>query len=239
MSSPRHLLRRRIVVLAAAVAIGGALASPLIDSAVASHAERKIATAFQEATGTPQEPEVTVHGFPVLKQVARGRFDRVDIAAQGIPADSRRPLPISRLDVAMDGVTASADARAARARAASATAYVSYKDLSRTLGLDVGPATAPGRVQGSLLLPFGETVTVTATVKVGHGNAIAFENVKITGVSLPAGMRETLAGAFEHPVPLRNLPAGLHLTSLTTGQQGLEARFDGQNVAFQPSGEGA
>ncbi|MET9556086.1 DUF2993 domain-containing protein [Streptomyces sp. NPDC006645] len=239
MSSPRHLRRRRITVLTAAIAFGGAVASPLIDSAVANRAEYKIATAFQEATGTPREPEVTVHGFPALTQVARGRLDRVDIAAQGIPADSQRPLPISQLDVAMDGLTASADAQAARARTASATAYVSYEDLSRTLGVEVGPAAAPGRVQGSLPLPLGETAKVTATVKAGHGNAITFENVKITGASLPAGMREILTGAFEHPVPLRNLPAGLHLSSLTTGQQGLEARFDGRNVSFQPSGKAA
>ena len=239
MSAPRHPRRRRIMMLTAAVAIGGTLVSPLIDSAVANHAEHKIATAFQDATDTPQEPEVTVHGFPVLTQVARGRLDRVDIAAQDIPADSQRPLPISQLDVAMNGVTASTDAQTTRARTASATAYVSYKDLSQALGVEVGPSAAPGRDQGSLPLPLGETATVTATVKAGHGNAIAFEDVKITGVSLPAGIRQSLTGAFEHPVPLRNLPAGLHLTSLTTGQQGLEARFDGQNVSFEPSGKAA
>lgn len=42
------------------------LAAPLMDSAVTSGAERKVAAAFQNATDTPQEPKVTIHGFPVL-----------------------------------------------------------------------------------------------------------------------------------------------------------------------------
>lgn len=50
----------------AALAITATLAAPLMDSAVTSGAERKVAAAFQNATDTPQEPKVTIHGFPVL-----------------------------------------------------------------------------------------------------------------------------------------------------------------------------
>ena len=50
----------------AALVNAATLAAPLMDSAVTSGAERKVAAAFQDATDTPQEPKVTIHGFPVL-----------------------------------------------------------------------------------------------------------------------------------------------------------------------------
>ncbi|MGQ4479157.1 hypothetical protein [Streptomyces sp. SAS_276] len=41
-----------------------------MDSAVANGAGRKVAAASQDTTDTPQGPRVTIHGFPVLAQVA-------------------------------------------------------------------------------------------------------------------------------------------------------------------------
>ncbi|WP_369188534.1 hypothetical protein [Streptomyces sp. R08] len=41
-----------------------------MDSAVANGAKCEVAAAIQDATGTPQEPRVTIRGFPVLAWVA-------------------------------------------------------------------------------------------------------------------------------------------------------------------------
>ncbi len=50
--------------------IAATLAVPLMDSAVANGAGRKVAAALQDAPDTPQGPRVTIHRFPVLAQVA-------------------------------------------------------------------------------------------------------------------------------------------------------------------------
>ncbi|MGW1781183.1 hypothetical protein ACWCQQ_18865 [Streptomyces sp. NPDC002143] len=36
------------------------------------------------------------------------------------------------------------------------------------------------------------------------------------------------------PIPLRNVPKGLHLRSVTTAEDGIGARFTGRSVAFRP-----
>ncbi|MFJ4632172.1 LmeA family phospholipid-binding protein [Streptomyces sp. NPDC088847] len=65
-----------------------------MDSAAANGAERRVAAAFQDATDTPQEPRVTIHGFPVLAQVAgsrsHGRRVRTRVHA-GTGETNRRP----------------------------------------------------------------------------------------------------------------------------------------------------
>ncbi|MGW6463631.1 LmeA family phospholipid-binding protein [Streptomyces rubiginosohelvolus] len=234
MNLTRPLRRRRAAVGAAAVLASIVLASPLIDLAVTGRAEGKVSEAFREASGAQQDPKVSVHGFPVLLQVAHGRLDRVDISAQDIPADAGRALPITRLDMRLHGLTAPADASAARSQEATADAYLSYDDLSDALGLRVGPAASPGRIQGSLPLPLGQTADVSAAVAAGPGNTVTFEQVKITGTSLPEGLQDLLTTTFEQPIPLKNIPSGLHLTSLTADERGLQGHFEGQDVAFPP-----
>ncbi|MFE6456630.1 DUF2993 domain-containing protein [Streptomyces cinereoruber] len=234
MTPIRSLRHRRAAVCVASVVAGSVLAASLADLAVADRAERKLAEAFREATGARQGPQVSVHGFPVLPQVAHGRLDRVDVSAQDIPADSQRALPITRLDMRLDGLTAPADASAARAYEATASAYLSYDDLSGALGFRVGPASSPGRIQGNLPLPMGQSATVGAAVEAGQDNTITFKDVKITGASLPEGLQALLTRAFERPIALQNIPAGLRLTSLTADEQGLRGDFKGRDVSFSP-----
>lgn len=71
---------------------------------------------------------MTIQGFPILTQVTWGRLDQADTAAEDITADETRPPTIITLDVTMDGLTAPADAQAARAHEATATALVSYQE---------------------------------------------------------------------------------------------------------------
>ena len=82
-------------------------------------------------------------GFPVLAQVASGTLRQVDVTAHDIPADgSERPLPVTELDLT---VRRSDDGSQARADSAEATAYLSYSDVSGTLGLEVSRGAAPTR----------------------------------------------------------------------------------------------
>ncbi|MDR6979973.1 hypothetical protein J2X68_006711 [Streptomyces sp. 3330] len=207
-----------------------------VDRLVAARVESRTAKAFQEGMGTPARPEVHVRGFPVLTQAASGTLRRVDITARDIPADgSARPLPLSELDLRLDGLTRSDDGSEARARSAAATARLSYRDVSDALGPEVSRGEGPGRISAELLLPLGGgRVTVTTTVSAASGNRIAFDDFQVEGGALPAAGEALLDRAFEQPIPLRNIPEGLTLRSVTTTATGLEARFTGRSVTFRP-----
>ena len=182
--SPRRPRRRRVAVALVAV-VTLALLPVAADRAVAARIELRTAKAFQQGMGTPLPPEVHVRGFPVITQAASGPLRHVDITAHDIPArGTTRPLPVSELSLRLDGLTKSEDDSEARARSAEATAFLSYTDVSNTLGLEISQGGRPGRVRAVVLLPFGKEVTVTTTVSVASGNRIAFKNFEVAGSPL-------------------------------------------------------
>ncbi|MEU0426173.1 DUF2993 domain-containing protein [Streptomyces canus] len=232
-ATPRR--RRRPVVVGAALA--ALTLVPLAADRVASaRVESSTAKAFQQGMDTPERPEVHVRGFPVLTQLASGTLRHVDITAHDMPADgSARPLPVSRLDLALDGLSKSDDDTEALARSAEATAYLSYRDVSHALGLEVSQGTRPGRINASVPLPLGSEVTVAAAVSAVSGNRVAFTDFEVRG-GTTAITRALLDKVFEDPVQVRDIPEGLHLRSVTPTASGLSARFSGKSVTFRPSG---
>ncbi|MFJ7075427.1 DUF2993 domain-containing protein [Streptomyces sp. NPDC098781] len=228
---------RRPVALVTAALVAFALLLVGVDRAVAARIESRTAKAFQQGMGTPRAPEVHVRGFPVLTQAASGPLDRVDITAHDIPAHgTSRPLKVSELALRLEGLTKSDDDSEARARRARATAFLSYPDVSDSLGLEIAQGDRPGRVSAVVLLPFGRQVTVTTTVSAVSGNRIAFKDFEVTGGALPAAGNAVLDKVFQQPIQLRNIPDGLRLRSITTTAYGLRAHFSGSSVTFRPDG---
>ncbi|MFF1447668.1 DUF2993 domain-containing protein [Streptomyces sp. NPDC058274] len=223
---------RKYVV--AAVALAGMSAAA--DRAALAWTEHSTADAFQDAQGLTSKPEVTVHGFPVLTQLAGGTLDRVDIEESDIPAgqDGRR-MPVTRLKVRLDRLRRSSDASAAHAASAEATAFVSYRDLSEALGLDVRYSDdsrkgAP-RIEAGTDLPLVGEATASARVAVAGADTIAFRSVRVEG-ALPASLKADLSGVLERELKLDGVPAGLALKSLTTTPDGLTATLSGKDVTF-------
>ncbi|MDX2915909.1 LmeA family phospholipid-binding protein [Streptomyces griseiscabiei] len=239
-STPRpHRRRRRPLAIAAASLAALVLAPVAVDGAVAARIESRTAEAFQKGMGTPARPEVEVHGFPVIAQAATGTLDRVDITAHDIPADdSDRPLPVTELSLELDGLTKSDDDSQAHARTAEATAFLSYADLSDALGLEISRGYGTDRVRARVLTTLGFEVTATTTVSAASGNRVAFEDFRVAGrVALPEAGEKLLDRIFAEPVPLRNIPEGLHLRSVTPTDKGLTARFSGRSVTFHPDAD--
>ncbi|MFF4507997.1 DUF2993 domain-containing protein [Streptomyces sp. NPDC001401] len=230
--APPSRSRRSAFVAGAALAV--LILIPLaVDRVAAAHAQARTATAFKEGMGTPERPEVHVHGFPVVTQLASGTLRHVDITAHDLPADGAdRPLPVSRLDLDLHGLTKSDDDSAARARSAEATAFLSYPDVSGALGLEVSQGAGPGRISAKVQLPFGDEATVTTTVSAVSGNRIAFGKFTVAGGALPSAGEALLDKVFARPIQLRNIPEGLRLRSVTTTATGLAARFSGKSVTF-------
>ncbi|GAA3810065.1 hypothetical protein GCM10022403_049940 [Streptomyces coacervatus] len=226
--------RSRRPAFVAGAALAALILVPLaVDRVAAARAQARTATAFQQGMGTPERPDVRIHGFPVLTQLASGTLRHVDITAHDLPAaGADRPLPVSRLDLDLDGLTKSDDDTEAQARSAEATAFLSYPDLSAALGLEVSRGAGPGRIGAKVQLPFGGAATVTTTVSAASGNRIAFGRFTVVGGALPAAGEVLLDKVFTRPIQLRNIPDGLHLRSVTTTATGLSARFSGRSVTF-------
>ncbi|WNZ07009.1 hypothetical protein [Streptomyces sp. 11x1] len=50
----------------------------------------------------------------------------------------------------------------------------------------------------------------------------------------PPPAESLLDKALDEPVPLQNVPGGLRLRSVTTTEDGIDARFTGSSLTFRP-----
>lgn len=233
--SPPAPKRRRLVVAAVSLAVL-MVGAVVVDRLAAARVESRTAEAFQEGMGTAEPPSVHVGGFPVLTQLAGGNLRHVDLTAHDIPAEgTSRPLRVTRLTVGLDGLKASGSAGEAHARSVEATAFLSYEDLSDALGLDVSQGDGRGRIDAKVALPFVGDVTVSVAVSAATGDRMAFRDVRVAEGDLLPPLKALLDKAMEEPVPLRNIPEGLHLRSVATTESGIEVRFTGRSVTFRPA----
>jgi len=230
---PRRIRRRGRVLIAALAAI------PLLglgsDYGVRVYAESQTAQAFQDATGAATAPEVHIRGFPFLTQIARGTLDQVDISAKQIPAGTDSPVPISKLDAHMTKLKRSSDANTAHAGSATATAFISYQDLTSALGLDVKEGSAPGQITATLSVPLAGDISVNAELTKGGPTTIAFKVLGISADNLPESLRNSINKTFQKKIPLQNLPQGLTLDRISTESSGISVKLSGHDVTFKTS----
>ncbi|MFD5593932.1 DUF2993 domain-containing protein [Streptomyces griseorubiginosus] len=231
--SPPTRTRQRVIIVAASLVtllVGGVTA----DRIATARTESRTAEAFQDGMETAERPSVHVSGFPVLNQLAAGSLDHVSLTAHDIPADgTTRPLPVTKLTVGMDGLKTSGSADEAHADSVTATAFLSYADVSSALGVQVSQGAEPGRVDATASLPLVGDVTVSAAVSAASGNRIAFTDVRTEQGELLPPLQSLLGKALIEPIPLRNVPDGLRLRSVTTTEDGIDARFTGRSVTFR------
>ncbi|MFD3587376.1 DUF2993 domain-containing protein [Streptomyces sp. NPDC058683] len=238
-ASPPSRRRKHLIVVAASLAalLAGAV---VVDRMAAARAESRTAEAFQDGMGTAERPSVHVGGFPVLTQLAGGSLRHVDLTARDIPADdTTRPLPVTKLTVGLDGLKTSGGAEEAHARSVDATAFLSYEDLSDALGVTVSQGDGSGRVNATADLPVIGEVTMSTAVAAASGNRIAFTGIRAVQGDLLPPLKAVVDEALAEPLPLRNIPEGLRLRSVTTTESGIEARFTGRSVTFRPGSSSA
>ncbi|KOY55558.1 hypothetical protein ADK59_24175 [Streptomyces sp. XY332] len=189
-----------------------------------------------EGSGRRMRPWRPARGFPVLTQLAEGSLSHVDLTARDIPAGgSTRPLPVTKLSVGLDGLRTSGSADESHARRVEATAFLSYEDVSAALGVSLSRGDEPGRINATASLPLAGDVTVSGAVSAAKGDRIAFTDVRTVQGELIPPLKALLDKALEEPVPLENVPKGLHLRSVTTTENGIDARVTGHSVTFRPS----
>ncbi|MER5972477.1 DUF2993 domain-containing protein [Streptomyces sp. NPDC002055] len=144
------------IALKAVVAVVVAMAFLVVaDRWAVLYAEQKTQEKLKDSLHLATEPDVTVHGFPFLTQVADKRLDKVDIAIPDVAADrvSLARVEASASDVQLQGDLPTSIKGAVIGRM-QGSVLLSFDDLNRELGSSQVRFTEMGRssvrAEGSL-----------------------------------------------------------------------------------------
>lgn len=201
----------------------------VVDRGGAYLAGRLAAARLQDSAGLATRPDVSVTGFPFLTQLLRGRYQRIEVVASGVPAGTARlrtlsatlrdvRLPLSSL---LSGNVASVPVGQLDARA-----LLAYDELTRRSGsreLTFAPAGNEVRVTGSVRV-LGRTLSAAAlsTVALDGGSVSVVGRSFRTGngvadAVLTAGLRDKL----DLRVDVSRLPYGLAVRSVAVEPNGI------------------
>jgi LmeA-like phospholipid-binding len=197
-------------------------------------AERTAGDTIQTSQDLPSRPDVDIAGFPFLTQLAAGDFDQVTITAHDVPVGRGTRLQVGRLRVVLDRVKVTRNFSRVTADTADAMASISFADLSRALGIDVGYAGS-GRIRASKSVAvLGTSVHAALTSRPTLVNgALAFTRTTIANVGeLGGDATSALNQVFDRTVPLQNLPFDIRVKSLTVDSGGIHIAFAGKDLVY-------
>ncbi|GIG28489.1 hypothetical protein Cma02nite_10890 [Cellulomonas marina] len=195
-----------------------------------------VALAVAEAVpGARGEPEVVVHGWPVLTQLVAGRLERVDVRLDGATLDGVDVTDVSgRLRGVSTGVAPTAEDAVLHATVpvASLQALVDEQvDVDTELAVRDGALTADLEV---LRLPvrveLGLRVEDARLLVDVVGGTVASARVDVD--DLPGVLASRVQGL---EVPVAGLPAGLALTDAEVVADGVRVRAAGTDVVLTAS----
>ena len=211
-----------VAVLLALVVVGDRVAASAAERTIAD----RVAADLQGATGVT----TTIHGVPVLTQVAKGSLDQVTVTADQVPASG---LTLDDLTVELYGVSTTSPRTADRV---DATASVSTEQLQAKLGSDwtvkVDGDALVASTQALGLLPVDARVVPTVR---GGKLALDLDTVKVVGVevqgdSVPSAVHERIDALVSS---VGALPLGLTLTGVDVTPAGVTLQASGTDVALQ------
>ncbi|MCW2615932.1 MAG: hypothetical protein JWN08_2926 [Frankiales bacterium] len=199
------------------------------DRASAALASRALADELQRSGGLSARPTVDVGGFPFLTQAVGGRYDRIEVRAEDVPAGEVR---LAGLEAVLNGVQVplgdalSGSVAAVPVDRVDARVRLAYDVLARRSGgrrLSVAPAGARVRVTGSVEV-LGQTVSATALSRValdGDVVVVTAESFEVGNGVANAVLSRALGDRFDLRVPVRGLPYGLRVEQVSVEPDGV------------------
>jgi hypothetical protein len=198
-------------------------------------AERTAGHTIQSSQKLSDRPSVQVSGFPFLTQLAAGAFDQVTVTARDVPVGERvHLLDISRIKVVLHKVTVARDFSRVSAETANATANVSFAELGRTLGIDVGYAGS-GRIKATKKVTvLGNTVQGSVTTRPALvDGALSFTATAVNGAGeLRDQVTSVLNSVFDLAVPLDGIPFKIRVRSLQVDGSGVHIELTGSHLTY-------
>jgi hypothetical protein len=202
-------------------------------------AERVVASKVQSSQGLTSRPSVHIEGFPFLTQVIANRYQAVRLDANDLTVGDRtKRVTLDLLDARLTGVRATNHFSGVTAQQVTATAKISFPELSRLLGVPIS-YQAGGRVQASKSVTvLGQTITgtVSARVSVPGGDTLGFSDVRVgiadTAIQLPQSAVNELSAVFSQQLSLTGLPFRLRVQRFDTSSQGISVTASASDVTL-------
>lgn len=197
------------------------------------YAEREVAARLAADQDLAVTPDVDVAGFPFLTQALARRFDEVTATTRDVVVrDGDAELRLARLQVTLSDVTTDRDLSRVDAARGRAVATVSYAELGRLTGLEVGYA-GDGRVRGGRDVEvLGQTFTPNVVVRPRlTDGTLRFTEAAAEG-SLPPAVTAVVASAFDVDLPVDGLPFDVRPESVDATEAGLRLRLSGRDLSY-------
>ncbi|MBW3639591.1 MAG: DUF2993 domain-containing protein [Actinobacteria bacterium] len=210
------------------------------DRVAAGFAARTVASKLQSAAGLPERPDVDIAGVPFLTQAVAGRYERVEVSADAVPAGE---LSFAELTATLTGVQVplsdvrTGDVDEVPVDMVDAQILLAYDELSRRSGnrrLTVTSAGDRVRVTGSVQV-LGRTVEATAisalTVE-GEDLVVTAESFEVGNDAADAAVTRALRGRLDLRIPAGGLPYDLMLRGVEVEPGGVALRATARDVVL-------
>ncbi|MDX3536003.1 DUF2993 domain-containing protein [Streptomyces sp. MB09-01] len=234
----------RIVVIIGVV-LGAIFAG--VDRWAAGYVENQLADKIQARQGLAGSSEVEIRGFPFLTQAFSHELDRVDLKLRGVEVVAEgRKTRLSELDASFHSVKLNGDYSGGTAERAEGTGRITYADLTAAsqTGATLTYGDAPGKVKVTAAVDvLGKTVThsVVSTISLVDapdgkgGKLVRVRADEVPGSGIP-GVEKLIRKKtdFERNLEV-GMPAGLHLSALTSDEAGVHLTLGGSNVVVAGS----
>ncbi|WP_374774658.1 DUF2993 domain-containing protein [Streptomyces sp. NBC_01310] len=238
-------MRALRVIVIIGVVLGALFAG--LDRWAVGYVENRLADRIQARQGLAGTSEVEIHGFPFLTQALSHDLERIDLKLRGVEVTAEgRKTRLSELDASFHGVKLDGDYSGGTAERAEGTGLITYADLTAAsqTGATLSYGGAPGKVKVTAAVDvLGKTLTrsVVSTVtledaKDGKGGKIVRVRAdEVPGEGIP-GVEKLIRKKTDFDRNLESgLPAGLHLSALTSDEAGVHLTLGGSNVVVAGS----
>ena len=202
-------------------------------------AERTVGQKVQSSQNQDRRPAVHIEGFPFLTQVIANHYRAIRLdSSQLTVGDQAKRVTLDSLDARLTGVRATNHFSGVTADQVTATAKISYSELSQLLGVPISYQPG-GRVQAQRSVTvLGQTITgtVSARVTVPGGDTLGFSDVRVgvanAGVQLPQAIVDQLTSVFAQQLSLTGLPFRLRVDRLNATAQGVSVTATATDVSL-------
>ncbi len=179
------------------------------------------------------QPDVDVGGFPFLTQLAAREFQDVDVS---VPALTAQGVPLTDVDLQLQGVTPVSGYTSVQVETADATAVLTYGDLqaaSPVPGLTYSDGGDGSVAFSGSLEVLGRQVEVTGTASLqAQGSTVTVipQQFNTGNPNLDAAAGRLLGGGLTFQIG--GLPANVGLTGARGGPDGVVVTATGSNVTL-------